>query len=93
MHMTSIDGWKMAPNGVGIHPVPTPGTERWFIGIRDQRRHLQSEDRVDPTWAATDNKWWIDFFKMHRNKELRRLDRATEAVEQGQMPPYWTMLG
>jgi hypothetical protein len=59
----SSGGWKMAVNGIGILPAPTPGTNRWRDEIRAQRRRLRLDERVNPTWAATDNDtWWVNFF-------------------------------
>jgi hypothetical protein len=58
MRLPSSGSWKMAVNGIGVPPPPTPGTERWKDAIRARRAELDAEDRADPTWAAKNNDAW-----------------------------------
>jgi hypothetical protein len=72
MRLPSSGGWKMAMNGIGIPPPPTPGTERWKDAIRAQRAELTDQEQADPTWAAKNNDdGWATYFKAKYDVEMR----------------------
>ena len=49
MRLPSSGGWRMAVNGIGIPPPPSPGTECWRDSIRARRSALTADERADPT--------------------------------------------
>ena len=65
-------GWRMAPNGIPVPPVPRPGSQAWTEQQLFHRRRLSAEDRASAVWRMRDNDdWWNAVFQERWEADMR----------------------
>ena len=65
-------GWRMAPNGIPVPPVPRPGSSAWTEQVLFHRRRLTAEERASPLWRSHNNDaGWLGVFQARWEKDMR----------------------
>ena len=66
-------GWRMAPNGIPVPPVPQPDTRPWLEQVRYHRRRLSDDERRSPLSMTDDdnNQWWLGVFRARWEADMR----------------------